>query len=400
MLEIALGIVTSVGGYLEAGSLATALQAGAAFRFDLLWAILLGTVCIAFLVEMGGRLAAVSRHTIADAVRERFGFRFHSVGLAGQVTLDLLVLTSEIGGVAYALQLATGVACAWWAVPVALGVWLLLWFGRFKALENGMAVLGLVTLAFVVAAVRMRPPLDALARGAIPTVPASHTSRYLYLAVSTLGATISPYLVSFYSSGAVEEQWDESHLRSNRIVAGVGMGFGAIVWIGAMVMAALVLHPQGVEVSKYDDAAWVLSPVFRAWGFWLFVASLGIGCLGAALETGLDVAYIVAQGLGWNWGEDQRPQDDSRFAGVYTLSLLVATVPIALGADPLRVTMLAMALTVVVLPLVVLPLLVIMNDERYMKAHVNGPIANAAVVIITALGAVLALLAIPLQFTG
>jgi cytosine/uracil/thiamine/allantoin permease len=79
LVKVALGIVTSVGGYLEVGSIATAAQAGAAFRFSLLWAILLGTVCIAFLVEMSGRLAAVSKHTVASAVRERFGIRFQAL---------------------------------------------------------------------------------------------------------------------------------------------------------------------------------------------------------------------------------------------------------------------------------------------------------------------------------
>ena len=39
LLEISLGIVTSVGGFLEVGSLTTAAQAGAAFGFRLVWAI-------------------------------------------------------------------------------------------------------------------------------------------------------------------------------------------------------------------------------------------------------------------------------------------------------------------------------------------------------------------------
>jgi len=76
ILEIALGIITGIGGFLQAGSLATAVQAGADFRFELIWAIVLGAACLAFLVEMSGRLAAISKHTVADAVRERFGFRF------------------------------------------------------------------------------------------------------------------------------------------------------------------------------------------------------------------------------------------------------------------------------------------------------------------------------------
>ncbi|TGT35536.1 divalent metal cation transporter, partial [Mesorhizobium sp. M8A.F.Ca.ET.167.01.1.1] len=55
LLEISLGIVTSVGGFLEVGSMTTAAQAGATFGFTLIWAILLGTICIMFLVEMAGR---------------------------------------------------------------------------------------------------------------------------------------------------------------------------------------------------------------------------------------------------------------------------------------------------------------------------------------------------------
>ncbi|HKP48700.1 MAG TPA: divalent metal cation transporter, partial [Gemmatimonadales bacterium] len=73
LLEIALGLVTGIGGFLEAGSLATSAQAGATFGFQLVWALALGTICIAFLVEMAGRLAAVSKHTLPDAMRERFG---------------------------------------------------------------------------------------------------------------------------------------------------------------------------------------------------------------------------------------------------------------------------------------------------------------------------------------
>ncbi len=73
LLKIALGIVTSIAGFLDAGSIATAAQAGASFRYTLIWAILLGTLTAIFATEMTGRLAAVSRHTLADAIRERLG---------------------------------------------------------------------------------------------------------------------------------------------------------------------------------------------------------------------------------------------------------------------------------------------------------------------------------------
>ena len=85
---------------------------------------------------------------------------------------------------------------------------------------------------------------------------------------------------------------------------------------------------------------------------------------------------------------------------MYTGALALAALPMAFGLEPLTVTLFSMALTVVVLPFLVLPLLVIMNDERYLKRHRNGRVANLAVAVIVCIGAVLAVIAIPLQFLG
>src|SRR5205085_11975590 len=116
---------------LEVGSLGTALQAGAAFRFELLWALALGTVCIAFLTEMSGRLAAVHHQTVISAMREHFGFTFQAWPLAAQILIDLLVLASEVGGASLALQLATGISIRIWVVPLAFILWVLLWNATF-----------------------------------------------------------------------------------------------------------------------------------------------------------------------------------------------------------------------------------------------------------------------------
>ena len=118
IFEIALGIVTSIGGFLEIGSIATAAQAGAVFRYQLIWAVVLGTLCIAVLVEMAGRFAAVSKRTIVDAMRERFGANFFALPFIVMIGVSLIVLGAEIGGVAVALEMATGIRFPIWGVPV------------------------------------------------------------------------------------------------------------------------------------------------------------------------------------------------------------------------------------------------------------------------------------------
>jgi Mn2+/Fe2+ NRAMP family transporter len=398
--SVALGILTSVGGYLEAGSLGTALQAGSTFRFSLLWATALGTICIAFLCEMTGRLAAVSHHTVVGAMRERFGIAFQVWPLGAQAIVDLLTLASEIGGASLALQLATGISMRLWVVPVMLLLWALLWFATFGVIENGVAVLGLVTLSFVAAAWWLGPDWHEVGRGLLPHVPAAARAKYAYLAVAVLGATISPYMVTFYSSGAVEEKWTVGHLGPNRAIASIGMTFGSIVSMSVAIVAGIVLAPRGIVVQKFEQAAGVLSAVFPRSGFALFCASLAIGCIGAALELSLDLSYIVAQSFGWNWGENQRPAEEARFALVYTGALLVASVPSIAGVDPLSLTLLSMVLTALVLPIVVGPLVVLMNDTRYLKTRTNGVVTNCAVVAIVLVGFVLAVVALPLQIMG
>ena len=71
-----------------------------------------------------------------------------------------------------------------------------------------------------------------------------------------------------------------------------------------------------------------------------------------------------------------------------------------MGFDPLRLTTIAVALTVVIMPVVVLPFLVLMNDERYVGDHRSGPIGNGVLAAITILGAVFALVVVPLEILG
>lgn len=399
-LEITLGIITGIGGFLEAGSLATSAQAGADYGFQLGWSLVLGSACLAFLCEMSGRFTAISKHTIPDALRERLGFPFFAIVLAAMLLVMELVLMAELGGVAMAFQLATGVRFGWWIIPIALLAWWLLWRGTFGVIEQGVSLLGLLTISFVVAAVKLGPPYGEVARGLVPSLPAHQPAHYWFIAVSVLGASISPYLFFFYSSGAVEEHWDVSYLGINRLTTGLGMGFGGVVALGALVVAAMVFHPAGVKVEHYEQLAQLLPAALGPAGYWLFVGALGVACFGAALEIALTSAYAMAQGFGWDWSENQPPATDARFSLTYTGALALAALPMAAGLDPLKVTVFGMALTAAALPLAIVPFLLLMNDPVYVRDYGNGWLGNAIVLVITLLACLLALVAIPLQLLG
>jgi Mn2+/Fe2+ NRAMP family transporter len=397
---LALGILTSVGGFFDVGNIATSAQAGAVFRYQLLWALLLGTLLVIFLVEMSGRFAAVTRKALPDAIREHFGFTFWLVPFAVLTLVHFLVLGAEIGGICFALHLITGLPTPLWAMPVAALTWLFLWRASFSAIENSTSLLGLVTLAFVAAAWHYHPPAGPVLAGMLPSLPQHDPARYWFIAVSLLGAVLSPYLFYFYSSGSVEDKWDESYIPVNRGVAVLGMGFGSVISVGAIVVAALVLAPRGIQVDDYHQAALMLTQIFPFWGFTLFAVSMGIACLGAAVEVALSMAYTTAQTFGWNWGEDLDPREDARFCLTYTGAILLSSLLILFGVDPLKLTLLTMAVNAAVLPFIAIPFLLLMNDRKLLGEHANGWISNAVALVTLVLSLVLAGVSIPLMIVG
>jgi len=398
--QVALGILTGIGGFLEAGTMATSVQAGASFRFSLIWTLVLGVVCLIFLIEMTGRHAAISKHSLAGAVRERFGFPFCVLPRAADLIVNLLLLAAEIGGVAIAIKLLTGYPIMVWALPVGVLMWLLMWFGNLDAIEYATAGLGMLAFAFLVAAVKYHPPLGGLARGFAPSMPRTDAAHYWFLAISIIAANVSPYMFIFYSSGAIEEEWDEKSLTMNRVSAIVGMSFGALIALAVIVCSAMVFAPLKINIDKYEQIAFVLVPAFGKWGVPLFAIILGVCCFGAACEISLATAYSLAQTLGWNWGEDKKPKKEARFAVTYTMMIVVGAILMITGLDPLKLTMFTMAITAVVLPLTVIPFLVLMNDERYVGEHTNGPIGNTVIIVTIVLTAIVAIVTIPLEIMG
>ena len=396
-VDLLLGIITSIGSFVEVGSISTAAQAGSEFGFSLLWAIAGAAFMLALLLEMSGRLAVMSKRTLAEAVRERFGIHFQVIPLAAELLLDILLLSAQIGGAAIAIKLLTGIGFQWWILPVGFAVWLLLFTCGFGVIENGIGLFGLVTLSFVYAAFTLGPDSGVLAAGLVPSIPDHDRGRYAFLAVSILGATVTPHVLNFYSSGTIEEKLPEKWLWVNTTTSYLGTCFGAVVSMGVLVCSAIVLGPLHIRVDSYEQAAVMFEPAFGDWAVMVFAVSLGVGCFGAAVEIALNGGYVLAQVFGWSWGAGKPRRDAARFTFAFTF-VLAASVALALaGFDPLQVTMISVALTVVILPLLILPFLVLMNDPEFVKDRTSGRAGNLLLAAMTVLAALFAIVVIPLQ---
>ena len=73
-LEIFLGILTAMGGFVEIGELVFSVNAGVKFRYSLLWVEVLGTIGIIVFSEMSGRISAVTQQPVFSYIRTRAGY--------------------------------------------------------------------------------------------------------------------------------------------------------------------------------------------------------------------------------------------------------------------------------------------------------------------------------------
>jgi len=191
-----------------------------------------------------------------------------------------------------------------------------------------------------------------------------------------------------------------SYIPINRVIAVFGMSFGGVLSMGVLVTSALAIQPNGIDIDKFEQVALLMTTALPRWGFHLFAVSMLVACLGAALEISLAISYFFAQGFGWNWSENLTPSKDARFCFTYTVIILVAAIPLLLHVDPIKVTMISMALTAATLPLAIVPFLFLMNDPIYLGEHRNGWISNSVVGIVILISFVLAVISIPLQIIG
>ena len=61
ILDLALGIMSALGGFVDIGELVFTVQGGARFGYMLIWVVVVGTIGIIVYGEMAGRIAAVAQ---------------------------------------------------------------------------------------------------------------------------------------------------------------------------------------------------------------------------------------------------------------------------------------------------------------------------------------------------
>jgi Mn2+/Fe2+ NRAMP family transporter len=395
------GLITTNAGN-DAGAIATYSQAGAEFGFQMLWILVLITISLAVVQEMGARMGVVTGKGLADLIRERFGVRGTTLAMMLLLVANAVTTMAEFAGVAAALELFGIPKFA--TVPlVAIGVWILIVRGSYPVVERVLLSIGLVYIAYIASGVAAHPDWAHIGTSIVrPHVTLTHG--YVLLAIGLVGTTIAPWMLFYLQASVAEKGTPTSQLTYSRADAISGAVFADVVAFFIILAAATTLFgrlgPGQLANMQAADYARALAPVVGPAAFVLF----GIGLFGASLLSAgvvpLSTAYTVTEAFGWERGVGQRLGDAPAFFGIFTFLLAIAAIVVLVPGVPLvSMILLSQEINGLILAAILVYMLVLVNDRKIMGRYVNGRAANAiggaTVGLLTVMIAVLLLGAVP-----
>jgi manganese transport protein len=380
-LELTLGIMTAVGGFVDISELVFAAQAGSMFGYALIWAFVLGTIGMSVFGEMSGRVAAIAKQPVFNLMRHRLGLKLGLVTLAGSLISTLITCAAEVGGMALILNYLTGLPYLLLAVLSVAALMTSMWVLPFKWIERTYGLLGLMMITFAVALVAIHPPWAKLAAGVVPQVAPGLSSKELltfsYFIVAILSAVLFPYESYFYSSGGIEEGWGPKDLLTNRVTCTVGFGVGSLLAISILASSAQLFGPINVGPELPGTSALEAAMPLGKPGLLLALLGMLFAVAGAAVETCMSNAYAISQFFGWEWGRHTKPWEAPRFTIAWIAVMLLALLIVLTGVDVMSLVEYAVLFSIVVLPLTYLPLMLLANDKSYMGQHANKWLAKS-----------------------
>jgi Mn2+/Fe2+ NRAMP family transporter len=330
--------------------------------------------------EMCMRIGAVTHRGYGELVLQRYGRAWGWFG-AGDLTLtNLVTLVAEFVsirvGLAY-FHLSSGVA-------VALGLALVLFTlsgGRYWRWERIVLGMALFNGLFLLAAILVKPDLGAVA-GALDFTPfpGGSFNTLLLLLASTIGATVTPWMIFFQQSASADKGMTPSDVNHGRYDTAVGAALAAVFGIGALIAGAALLPHNGSGIQGFAGAGFPEALKHVAGGAAGAVFALGLIEAGAVaiLTISASTAYAAGECIGVSHSFNSSPRNAAVFyAANVGVALLAAVVILIPGAPLLSIALNANVLATVLLPVSLVLMVMLANDKGLMGPWVNKRSTNA-----------------------
>jgi len=340
--------------------------------------------------EMCMRVGAVTHRGYGELILQRYGRVWGWFG-AGDLTLtNLVTLIAEFVairvGLAY-FHLGAGVA-------VALGLSLVLFtlsggrYWRWERIVLGMAVFNGL---FLICAILVKPHLSTVVHSFDFTpFPGGSFNTLLLLLASTIGATVTPWMIFFQQSASADKGMTPADIKHGRYDTAAGATLGAIFGIGALIAGAALVYHSGSGIQGFAGAGFPEALKHAAGGLVGTLFALGLIEAGAVaiLTISASTAYAAGECVGVSHSFNSSPRSAAIFhlanVGAALVAALVILIP---GAPLLSIVLNANVLATALLPFTLVLLVMLANDRGLMGPWVNRRTTNViGVAIITFVG--------------
>jgi Mn2+/Fe2+ NRAMP family transporter len=329
--------------------------------------------------EMCMRIGAVTHRGYGELVLQRYGRVWGWFGAGDLCLTNLVTLIAEFVairvGLAY-FHLGAGVA-------VALGLGLVLFTlsgGRYWRWERTVLGLALFNGLFLLAAILVKPDVGAIA-GAFSFTPLPHGSlnTLLLLLASTIGATVTPWMIFFQQSASADKGMTPKDVVHGRYDTALGAVLAAVFGIGALIAGAALLN-HGAGIDGFAGAGLPGALAHVSGGAVGTVFALGLIEAGgvAILTISASTAYAAGECVGVSHSFNTSPRKAAVFyAANVGVALIAAVVILIPGAPLLSIALNANVLATVLLPVSLVFVLTLANDRALMGRWGNRRSTNA-----------------------
>ena len=338
--------------------------------------------------EMCMRIGAVTHRGYGQLVLERFGRVWGWFNAGDLVVTNLVTLVAEFVairvGLAY-FHLSAGVAAG-------LGIVLVLFTvsgGRYWRWERIVLAMAVFNGLFLVAAFLSGPHWGSVGHALVSAtpVPGGSLNTLLLLIASTVGATVTPWMIFFQQSASADKGFWPADLHHGRYDTVLGAVLAAAFGIGAMIAGAALAGHGGASIQGLGGAGFpaALARVSGHAAGTVFALGLIEAGAVAILTISASTGYAAAESVGAPHSMNYTARGAAIFYGANVGAAVIAAAIILIpGAPLLSIALNANVLATVLLPVALVFVIMLVNDRQLMGEFVNGRAHNVVAILIVA----------------
>src|SRR5450756_396642 len=379
------GLITGAADDDPSG-ISTYSVAGAAYGYGTLLIALLTFPLMAAIQLMCARLGMVTGRGLGAAVRIHYPRWVLWASCSILVVANVINIGADLGGMAEATQLITGIRSLIWIPVYALFIVGLLFWSSYKLIARIFKWMTVVLFAYVFASFYAH--VDWRHALAVTFVPHLEWSRgFLAVLVAILGTTISPYLFFWQAAEEVEEERTKGQtladrkgatageLRSARADTIAGMFFSNLIMYFIILTTAATLHAHGhTDITTARQAAEALRPLAGNGAYLLFTLGLiGTGMLGVPVLVG-SCAYAVAEAAVWRGSMADKPKSARKFYAVMAVAMVSGLALNYFGFNAVKMLFWSAVINGLLAPPLILLVILLTSSHTIMGERVNPPL--------------------------